>query len=594
MSFLRYLESTALHMKSTDELQQILARIDGRGYKAYRDLKGVYRYETFELSVDHVQGDPFAAPSRLSARISYAESGIPPAYHGNKVRKVALADFLTRSFADASREVASGRRGTGKSGLIEIDCGAQEVLERNSVVVSEHETEQFLEVRFTAGLPADGRRVLARVAVEMLLREIPAIIEQSMFRRNLDAEQMRRHVLTTEDQEALREQLGPNGLVAFVADDSVLPRRSGIDDRPLVATSDSGGQSVVKFVAPTGFRVQLQRPNSGSIGGMGIPEGVTLIVGGGFHGKSTLLRALERGVYNHVPGDGRECVVTSPTAVKIRAEDGRHVSNVDISPFINNLPFAKDTQSFSTPNASGSTSQAANIMEALEMQSSLLLIDEDTSATNFIIRDSRMQELVAKTREPITPFIDRARELFERHGTSTVMVVGGSGDYFDVADHVLLMDSYVVDDATIRAREIAEANPSNRKNESVLAFGPPKPRFPSESSFDSRRGRRDVKIDTRGLRSLVFGSTAIDLSCVEQLVEVSQTRAIGKAIHRYAQHFASQGSLEQGLRRLEEELDEGGLDLLSSFKVGNLARPRAHEIAAAINRMRTLVARPRP
>ena len=585
-------------MKSTDELQQILARIDGRGYKAYRDLKGVYRYETFELSVDHVQGDPFAAPSRLSARISYAESGIPTAYHGNKVRKVALSDFLTRSFADAAREVVSGHRGTGKSGLIDIDCGAQEILERNSVVVgeydTEYDTEQFLEVRFTAGLPADGRRVLARVAGEMLLQEIPSIIERSLFYRNLDAEQMRRHVLTTEDQDALREQLGPNGLVAFVADDSVLPRRSGIDDRPLVATSDSGEPSVVKFVAPTGFRVQLQRPNSGNISGMGIPEGVTLIVGGGFHGKSTLLRALERGVYNHVPGDGREWVVTSPTAVKIRAEDGRHVSNVDISPFINNLPFGKDTQSFSTPNASGSTSQAANIMEALEMQSSLLLIDEDTSATNFIIRDSRMQELVAKTREPITPFIDRARELFERHGTSTVMVVGGSGDYFDVADQVLLMDSYVVDDATIRAREIAEANPSKRKNESVLAFGPPKPRFPSEASFDSSRGRREVKIDTRGLRSLVFGSTAVDLSCVEQLVAVSQTRAIGNAIHRYAQHFASQGSLEQGLRRLEEELDEGGLDLLSSFKVGNLARPRAYEIAAAINRMRTLVACPRP
>ncbi len=585
-------------MKSTDELQQILARIDGRGYKAYRDLKGVYRYETFELSVDHVQGDPFAAPSRLSARISYAESGIPTAYHGNKVRKVALSDFLTRSFADAAREVVSGHRGTGKSGLIDIDCGAQEILERNSVVVgeydTEYDTEQFLEVRFTAGLPADGRRVLARVAGEMLLQEIPSIIERSLFYRNLDAEQMRRHVLTTEDQDALREQLGPNGLVAFVADDSVLPRRSGIDDRPLVATSDSGEPSVVKFVAPTGFRVQLQRPNSGNISGMGIPEGVTLIVGGGFHGKSTLLRALERGVYNHVPGDGREWVVTSPTAVKIRAEDGRHVSNVDISPFINNLPLGKDTQSFSTPNASGSTSQAANIMEALEMQSSLLLIDEDTSATNFIIRDSRMQELVAKTREPITPFIDRARELFERHGTSTVMVVGGSGDYFDVADQVLLMDSYVVDDATIRAREIAEANPSKRKNESVLAFGPPKPRFPSEASFDSSRGRREVKIDTRGLRSLVFGSTAVDLSCVEQLVAVSQTRAIGNAIHRYAQHFASQGSLEQGLRRLEEELDEGGLDLLSSFKVGNLARPRAYEIAAAINRMRTLVACPRP
>ena len=99
---------------------------------------------------------------------------------------------------------------------------------------------------------------------------------------------------------------------------------------------------------------------------MGIRKGITLIVGGGYHGKSTLLKALEAGVYNHIAGDGREFVITDDTAFKLRAEDGRSITGVDISPFIKNLPNKKDTVHFSTEDASGSTSQAANLMEALE------------------------------------------------------------------------------------------------------------------------------------------------------------------------------------------------------------------------------------
>ena len=153
----------------------------------------------------------------------------------------------------------------------------------------------------------------------------------------------------------------------------------------------------------------------------GFPQGITLIVGGGFHGKSTLLNALEAGVYNHKPNDGRELVITDPDVVKIRAEDGRSVSGVDISPFINNLPFGQETTQFSTENASGSTSQAANIMEALECEELLrMLVDEDTAATNFMIRDQRMQQLIAKDKEPITPFIDRVRQLYNEHNVSTI------------------------------------------------------------------------------------------------------------------------------------------------------------------------------
>jgi predicted ABC-class ATPase len=400
---------------------------------------------------------------------------------------------------------------------------------------------------------------------------------------------LQEHVDVVEDQEDLRRQLSEHGLVAFVANGSILPRRSGVDDRPLETRTD---QVVVAFKSPPDLEVELTCPNSGKIRGLGIPRGVTLIVGGGYHGKSTLLRAVERGVYNHVPGDGREWAVTVRSATKIRAEDGRYVEKVDISPFISNLPYGRDTSCFSTENASGSTSQAANIIEALEVGSEVLLIDEDTSATNFIIRDARMQVLVEKSKEPITPFLDQVRQLFDDHGTSTILVMGGSGDYFDVADHVIMMDEYCPRAVTEQAKQIVRELPSQRKVEGTQGFGALRDRHPEPSSFDPSRGRREIKVDAKGLRTILFGSTPIDLSSLEQLVDHSQTRAIAQAVLIFATRYASRRlSLREGLKILESEIESKGLDVLTPFKVGNLARPRIQEIAFAINRLRTLQVR---
>jgi predicted ABC-class ATPase len=312
-------------------------------------------------------------------------------------------------------------------------------------------------------------------------------------------------------------------------------------------------------------------------------------VGGGFHGKSTLLHALERGVYAHIPGDGREYVATVPEACKIRAEDGRRIERVNITPFISNLPFGKDTAQFCTDNASGSTSQAANIVEAVEIGASLLLIDEDTSATNFMIRDERMQELVAKDKEPITPFVDKVRQLYHDYGVSTILVMGGSGDYFDVADTVIMMDAYRPRDVTRRSYEIIHKHKAVRQHEGGSHFGPVAERTPLATSFDASRGRRDVKIDVKGLHTLIYGTTTIDLSGLEQLVDASQTRAIGDIILYFSRHYAGQKfTLRQGLERLFADIQQHGLDLLSPRKPGNYAMPRMFEVAAAINRLRTL------
>jgi predicted ABC-class ATPase len=325
---------------------------------------------------------------------------------------------------------------------------------------------------------------------------------------------------------------------------------------------------------------------------MGIPTGITLIVGGGYHGKSTLLRAIELGVYNHIPNDGRELVVTNPAAVKIRAEDGRSIASVDISPFINQLPQGRSTSQFSTTNASGSTSQAANIMEALEAGAKLLLVDEDTAATNFMIRDRRMQQLIAKEKEPITPFIDKVRQLYTDYGVSTILVMGGSGDYFDVADTVIAMENFQPQDVTEKAKAIALANRTERIPEGGKRFGEITPRIPLGESIDPSRGHREVKLKVRDVDEVVFGTEEIDLAAVEQIAEKGQLRAIASAIvYAKRQYINGCSTLPEILDRVMADIESQGLDVLTNMPEGDFVLFRRFELAAALNRLRTLKVR---
>ena len=579
-------------MPTFEDLRRTLARIDGRGYKAYKDLECSYHHHQFILFVDHVQGDPFASPSKVRVRISQSVANVPQAFFANTARRVAVQDFLIRTTHSAIRHVSQGHRGMGKSGLISIDVGGQEVLERTAMLVN----HEWVEARLQVGLPAQGRTVLGRQAEAMLCQEIPQIVEQGLLWGNIPQREGKQFVDWVENQEHIRHQLDSLGLVAFIGDGATLPRASGASDSPLA------GKNVRRFQSPESLRVTIPIPNPieqgakpvGSLTGMGIPKGVTLIVGGGYHGKSTLLRALERGIYPHVPGDGREFVVASQGAVKIRAEDGRRIEQVDISGFITNLPFGQNTTQFCTDNASGSTSQAATILEALEVGATVLLLDEDTSATNFMVRDARMQALVIKAHEPITPFLDRVRELFQTRGVSSVLVMGGCGDYFDVADTVIMMREYLPLEVTVEAQQIARSHETHRCMEVASSMPSLAHRIPLPESIDPSRGRREVKIDTKGIDLIVFGHEAIDLKGVEQLVDISQTRAVGCAIQLAAERFidgkARLCDVVEGVGRL---LTVEGLDVLDPFyrpgrHPGNFARPRSYEIAAALNRLRTV------
>lgn len=569
------------------ELRERLRRIDGKGYKAYKDLEGEYDLGVCHLYIDHVQADPFAPPSRLRVRVDQAKAQFPPDVYSTVSRRTAAEDFLAREYIRALAGLGRERRGTGHSGLIGMDRCGQEVLQRTFVVLN----DQFVEARIVVGLPAFGRTIAGRQAEAILTGDIPRLAEKALMFANLNQAKLRDHVKLNEAQDQLRLALPGRGLVAFIGNGSVLPRESGVSDRPLT------GPGVIPFQSPPEFAVELPLPDGKTITGMGIPAGVTLLTGGGYHGKSTVLRAIERGVYNHIAGDGREFVLTVPGAFKIRAEDGRVVTGVDISPFINNLPFGRETRSFSTQEASGSTSQAANIIEALEMGANLLLLDEDTSATNFMIRDARMQALVAREKEPITPFIDRVRQLYDEFGVSSILVVGGSGDYLDVADHVIMMDEYRPRDVTGKAREVAERFRTARVREQAGDFQPPASRVPLPASINPAQGHR-VKVDAKGLSKISFGQTTIDLDCLEQLVDPAQTRAIAAAILYGLNQGYIDGrrSLREIVSLIAQDLATKGLDVLSPYKgqhPGYYALPRPLELAAAINRLRTLQCRPR-
>ena len=574
MSFLqKIMNKGEREMKGSMELKNELFKIDGKGYKAYKALEGRYDFKKYVLSIDHVQGDPFASPSRVRVIIDNKVGQIPEELFDNKNKEIAVCDFLTRLFSKNIRNQSEKIFGSGKSGLIEISRCPQEILERTAII----RNKSFFEARFYVGFPARGRSVLARELEKIIFNIIPNIVESTFIYENIDKLALINRVKLMEDQCFIRENLKEKGLVAFVANGSILPRESGISARPL--------RDGKKFVSPQALEVEFDTPNRGKIKGMRIPEGINLIVGGGQHGKSTLLKALELGIYNHIEGDGREFVITDESALKVRAEDGRAITSTDISLFINNLPNGKDTVKFNTENASGSTSQAANIIEAIEGKSKVLLIDEDTSATNFMIRDDIMQQLVVKEKEPITPFIDVAKSLYKRLGISTILVAGSCGDFFDIADLVIQMDCYEPYEVTTKAKELSRGKISLRDDLDIhIDFG----RVLVKGSISE--GPKGIKIKNLGKDGLSINKENIDLKSVEQIVDGEQINTIGMTIKFIEDKYSGKDlTVERIVDEIEKDLTKSliGIDNIKGGN-GSLAMPRKQEILCAINRLRTL------
>ncbi|WP_289301384.1 ABC-ATPase domain-containing protein [Sporofaciens musculi] len=565
-------------MKTAEDLRQLLDRIDHRGYPAYKDTKGVYQFQRYVLSIDHVQGDPFAAPSKLSLRVPGRAAGFLKELFDRKHKRIALQDMLIRNFYGQIQQYSFQAKGSGKSGIINVTRCSQEILERTACEINPSSGD--VTVRFEVGFPANGRTINSRELKKILYDFLPSCVEKALYYGRLDKERVKKVVELAQDQEAIKSQLEAMGLVAFVANGSILPRESGVSQRPM--------KGAVPFVSPKSMEVTMELPYRGKISGMGIKKGVTLIVGGGYHGKSTLLKALEMGVYPHIAGDGREYVVTDPTAMKIRAEDGRSIKHTDISMFINDLPNGKDTAAFDTEDASGSTSQAANVVESIEAGAKVFLIDEDTSATNFMVRDELMQRVIHRDMEPITPFIERVRALYEEFKISTVIVAGSSGAYFQVADSIVQMDRYVPKEITKEAKAAAEDYPKLE----LPKEGPQKPSLDRKiRSYPALKSKGRIKIKTMGRDGVTLNHETIDLRYVEQLVDSEQLVTLGNVVKHLEENvFDGKKTLSQTIEELYKRMDSQGLGAVcdGSYLSGNLAMPRKQEIYACLNRYRKL------
>lgn len=566
-------------MKTAAELQTLLRQIDHKGYPAYKDTKGKYQFQQYILSIDHVQGDPFASPSKVSIIVPGKAAGFGRECYSEKHRRIAFQDYLLRRMAAKIKEFSFKAKGSGKSGLLGISQPGQEILERSACEVNQESGE--IIIRMEVGFPANGRSINAGELVKILFDFLPVCVRQTLLLATCPKETLQKHLELADEQKWIREQLVEKKLVAFVANGAILPRKSGISSLPMTGA--------VPFKSPASMEVTLQLPHRGSLTGMGIPRGVTLIVGGGYHGKSTLLEALEKGVYNHLEGDGREFVITDESAVKLRAEDGRSIQKTDISMFIRNLPNGRDTKAFFTEDASGSTSQAANTVEAIEAGAGLFLIDEDTSATNFMIRDELMQKIVSREAEPIIPFIDRVRELYEEYGISTILVAGSCGSYFHKADCILQMRQYVPLEITELAKKEAENYPYTL-GEAVESDKPGDNRIVRADAAFAKDDR--IKLRTDGLDGFSINRENVDMRYVEQLVDSEQLTALSYMVkYLKLKKFNGKKTLHEVVEAFYTEAEQKGFAAFceGSTLPGNLAMPRKQELYAALNRCRELI-----
>lgn len=572
-------------MKQASDLQTLLRSIHRKGYPAYKSLKGSYQFDSYLLHIDHVQGDPFASPSHIRIQISHRQADFPPAFYKDRTTKTALCDFLTRQFSREIEAYTFRAKGSGKSGLISVSHCGQEILSRTACDID----KQGITARFFVGFPANGRTINAEELEKILFSFLPICVKKSFFYKNLDQKKLEQTIFLAEDQAFIRSELSRRSLTAFVADGAVLPRESGVSSRPM--------KNSIPFSSPESLRVSMDLPHKGKITGMGVPSGITLIVGGGYHGKSTLLNALEMGVYNHIPGDGREYVITDSSALKLRSEDGRFVKDVDISLFINDLPNKKDTRQFTTEDASGSTSQAAGIIEGMESQSRVFLLDEDTSATNFMVRDSFMQRVIQREKEPITPFLERAQDLFFKCGISTILVAGSSGAFFHIADTVIQMDSYRPVDITSLTRDLCREYPLSPSV--PPAFHMPESQrimtrpfglaSSSRRSGPKREDTQRLKLRTNGKNSFSLGHQETDLRYLEQIVDSEQTAALGLLVKYAVEHLIDgKRTLSEIAEFLHQKLEQEGFTFLGERETipCGYAMPRIQEIYSCLNRIR--------
>ncbi len=575
------------------KLKSLLYSISDEPYKKIQKLTGSFKFSDYVFEFIKIQGSPGANPGSIATvKVSIEAGELPNQFLVSSQSRLAVADFMIRRFKQGIDQFAKQNRGKDGSGsfyTIELN---QKMLERDSVLFSKN----YIELRFIFSLPAKGTGgglFDAEQAWLMFKQELKAIVKYSLFYKEYDQATrilLNQFVDIQKKRQEIKHYMQLNSLCVFINNGALLPRQSGIDDRPATAIE------MQNFQSPKTLQVDIPLSGNQIIQGMAIKEGITCITGGGYHGKSTLLQAILAGVYAHIPGDGREFIVTREDAVFIRAEEGRSIRNVDISPFIGQLPNGITTQQFSSDNASGSTSQAASIVETIESGSRFLLFDEDSCATNFLVRDELVKKVLSSTNEPIKPLYSMVRSMWKKHGISIIFVTGGLGVFLQKADTCLLMDNYQCKDITAKVRkelgEIAEEKEmqldfSTHRQLSVDNFNP---------SYTNHRLKKQIAKRIKNLRNaprqLEYGMDLINLEALPQIAEAPQLLSIGYCLlmlRKAMQEKANETqTIEYWLQWLYKQIEQKGLSSLQPDYPGTLSLPRKYEVAAAINRIRTL------
>jgi len=550
-----------------------LLTLEGKPYQAYKSLEGTYRFERFVLSLDRVAQDPgISSPMRV--RVDQAEARFPTDLWSTRTRKVALEDFIARRWHETIRKVMRApHAGRGAYG---IEAGGQQILERTACRI----TEDWLEIRGTITWPSDARKTAPKIAQAMMTEDVPQLIDGALIYGNHNPSAVQRHVQLAEDAEALRGQLVEHGLIAFIADGAVLPREH-TSGKPVLS-------HLVTWQSPPELRVTLTLPHRGPVTGLGVPRGITVIIGPPFSGRSTFIHALAACVYPHIPGDGREFSATVADAVLVTAEEGRRIEGVNLHPFITHLRTGEDVAQYRTEQAAPLLSQAAALVEVLEAGCSALLIDEDSSAPALLAQDTLLGRLVPSGGQ-VVPLVDLLRPLYEEHGISSVIVSSAGSDYARVADTIIAMDGFHPSVVTAQAKQLVAGSEGS---ETRRPFGGIHHRVPLPEGVNQLQGRK-LRPELPGPRDVVMlGREVVDLSRVAQLAEPAQTRAAGAAIIYAAEQGYVDGSrtVREILALVDSDISQRGLDVLepADAPAGDLARPRRQEMAAALNRLRSL------
>ena len=565
-------------MKDKEDFFNVIKGLEGKPFSEYIKLIGDFDFSRYVLKISRVQDEQDEQPTLLIIRAPQSIANFPAHLFNTPIRRTALEDILTRKIAAQIDSIARYDEDGVSRRSLSIACPGQKILPRSSMVV----TEEYVEARIYVDLPSRQGLTQSDIVRDIFFEDLPQIVNSTLIFCNTDENELENFVDLMEDADRVRQILPTRGWVSYLAEGAMLCRL-GHSDLP-------DFNRIIPLAIDSDLILEVEVPNTGSVRGIGIPAGITVILGDAYSGRIELMRALASGVYNHIPGDGREMVITVPDAVYVAAEAGRSIQKVDVSPFITELPSSADPKHYTCPQADRTAAQAASTVEAMEVGARVLMFDESESCAEFLGSDSRLAYVSGGSKRNVTPLALRARQIADEMGIS-IVVAGSTSvtEFIPIADTVLRIHDFKIQDVTKQAKQIAITVDTAGTEPAEIGNLLEKGRWVAPSSIDPSTGCRDAKIAAPETHLLEFGRSLIDLSQNAQLADIHQTKTIGRILYYAKNRYLEESRpIREVLDLVDRDLSTEGLESLSRDLQGDLARPRRYEIAAALNRLETL------